>query len=112
MPRPLLILSQSGYLIQIVVINLHTRWQTVQIQISWLLQKPTDLDLHCLQNRVYPGSAGQGLSIGTDRPERTMEMPHNTASAQGLHYLPLIKQFFRHIIKDSDGPIQILGQLW
>ena len=22
--------------------------QTVQIQISWLLQKPTDLDLHCL----------------------------------------------------------------
>ena len=23
-------------------------WQTVQIQISWLLKKPTDLDLHCL----------------------------------------------------------------
>ena len=22
---------------------------------------PTDLDLHCLQDRVYPGSAGQGL---------------------------------------------------
>ena len=61
MPRPLLILSQSDYLIQIVAINLHTWWQTVQIQISWLLQKPTDLDLHCLQNRVYPGSAGQGL---------------------------------------------------
>ena len=34
----------------------------MQIQISWLLQKPTDLDLHCLQNRVYPGSAGQGLT--------------------------------------------------
>ena len=36
----------------------------MQIQISWLLQKPTDLDLHCLQkvlSRVYPGSAGQGL---------------------------------------------------
>ena len=59
MPRPLLIFSQSGYLIQIVVINLHTWWQTVQIQISWLLQKPTDLDLHCLQNRIYPDSAGQ-----------------------------------------------------
>ena len=27
-------------------------------------QKPTDLDLHCLQNRVYPGSAGQGLRVG------------------------------------------------
>ena len=62
MPHPLQIFSQSGYLIQIVAINLHTWWQTLQIQISWLLQKPTDLDLHCLQNRVYPGSAGQGLS--------------------------------------------------
>ena len=29
----------------------------MQIQISWL----TDLDLDCLQNRVYSGSAGQGL---------------------------------------------------
>ena len=24
-------------------------------------QLASDLDLHCLQNRVYPGSAGQGL---------------------------------------------------
>ena len=32
------------------------------MQISWLLQKPTDLDLHCLQRQGYPGSAGQGLS--------------------------------------------------
>ena len=24
--------------------------------------EPTDLDLHCLQDRAYPGSAGQGLS--------------------------------------------------
>ena len=35
----------------------------MQIQISWLLQKPTDLDLHYLQNRVYPGSAGQRLRL-------------------------------------------------
>ena len=73
MPCPLLIFSQSDYLVQIVAKNSHTYWQTVQIQISWLLQKPTDLDLHCLQRsqliwictvckgRVYPGSAGQGL---------------------------------------------------
>ena len=26
--------------------------QTVSIQISWLLQKPTDLDLHCLPLRM------------------------------------------------------------
>ena len=33
----------------------------MQIQISWLLQKPTDLDLHCLQKQGYLGSVGQGL---------------------------------------------------
>ena len=32
-----------------------TFWQTVQIQISWLLQKPTDLDLHCLQRQGVSG---------------------------------------------------------
>ena len=48
-PYPLLIFTQSDYLIQVVDINSNTDWQTVQIQISWLLQKPTDLDLHCLQ---------------------------------------------------------------
>ena len=37
--------------------------KTVQIQITWLLQKPTDLDLHCLKGKVYPGSAGQVLKI-------------------------------------------------
>ena len=30
---------------------------------SWLFQKPTDLDLHCLQNRIYLGSAGQLLTV-------------------------------------------------
>ena len=55
MPRPLLTFSQSDYLIQIVDINSHTKWQTVQIQISWLLQKPTDLDLHCLQRKGISG---------------------------------------------------------
>ena len=38
MPCPLLIFSQSNCLIQIVTINSNTKWQTVQIQISWLLQ--------------------------------------------------------------------------
>ena len=61
MPHPCLIFSQSGYLIQIIAIDLHPWWQTVQIQISWLLKKPTDLDLHHLQNRVHLGSAGLGL---------------------------------------------------
>ena len=52
---PLLIFSQSDYLIQIVAISSHTEWQTVQIKIRWLLQKPTDLDLHCLQKQGLSG---------------------------------------------------------
>ena len=55
MSRPLLIVSQSDSLILIVDINSHSEWQTVQIQISWLLQKPTDLDLHCLQRQGISG---------------------------------------------------------
>ena len=51
MPHPHLILSHSDSLIQIVDINSDTKWQIVQIQISWLLKKPTDLDLHCLQRQ-------------------------------------------------------------
>ena len=55
MPCPLLIFSQSDYLIWIVAINSHTEWQTVQIQNNWLLQKSTDLDLHCLQRQGISG---------------------------------------------------------
>ena len=35
----------------------------MQIQISWLLQKPTDLDLHCLLRQGMSCSAREGLSI-------------------------------------------------
>ena len=56
----LLIFSQSEYLIQVVHTNSNTSCQIVQIQISWLHQKPTELDLHC-KSRVYLGSVGQGL---------------------------------------------------
>ena len=54
-PHPFLIFSQSDYLMKVVDIDSQTEWQTVQIQISWLLQKPTDLDLHCLQRQVISG---------------------------------------------------------
>ena len=39
----------------------NTEWQTVQIQIS------------ICKSRAYPGSAGQGLSIRTDRPEQPVQ---------------------------------------
>ena len=38
----------------VVDINSLTEWHTVQIQISWL-QKPTALDLHCLQRQDISG---------------------------------------------------------
>ena len=41
--------SQSDYLILIIANNSHTKCQTVQIKVSWLLKKPTDLDLHYSQ---------------------------------------------------------------
>ena len=55
MPSPLLIFSQSDYLVQVVDTGSNTEWQTVKIQISWLLQNPTDLDLHCLQKEGTSG---------------------------------------------------------
>ena len=36
----------------------------VQIQIGWLLQKPTDLDLHCLLWQGMSCSAREGLKKG------------------------------------------------
>ena len=35
----------------------------MQIQISWLLQKPTDLDLHCLLRQGMSCLAREGLII-------------------------------------------------
>ena len=34
----------------------HVVWKTVWILISWLLQKPADLDLHCFHLSLYPVS--------------------------------------------------------
>ena len=47
---PLLIISQSDCLIYVVDKNSDIDWQIVRIQISWLIKKQTDRDLHCLQS--------------------------------------------------------------
>ena len=65
-PLPFLIFNQSNCLIQVVDTNSYTEWQTVQIQISWLLQKPTDLDLHCLQRQGISGLSRTRVSIAKD----------------------------------------------
>ena len=60
MPRPFLISSQFDYLLWVFDRNSHIKWQIEQIQISWL-QKPTDLDLHCLLRQGMPCLAREGL---------------------------------------------------
>ena len=35
----------------------------MQIQISWLLQKPTDLDLHCLQRQSISGFSRTRVNV-------------------------------------------------
>ena len=58
MTCPLLIVSQSDFLIQVVDTNLHNEWQTVQIQISRLLQ----IWIYTVyKGWAYPGLAGPGL---------------------------------------------------
>ena len=61
MPHLLLISSQSDYLIWVFDRKSHIQWQTVQIRISWLLQKPTDMDLHCLLRQGMSCSAREAL---------------------------------------------------
>ena len=78
MPRPLLIVSQSDSLIQIVDINLYTEWQKVQIQISWrsgIQCRPrsdspsivSDLGLHCLLRSAGPNKSKYGIYIVLDK---------------------------------------------
>ena len=40
----------------------------MQIQISWLLQKPTDLDLHCLQRQSISGFSRTRVKIKMKHP--------------------------------------------
>ena len=84
MPCPLQIFSQSDYTFWIVDINLHTEWQTVQIQISWLLQKPTDLDLHCLQRLGI-----SGFSRTRDKKKKKKIKISSAAVATDPLHLPL-----------------------
>ena len=92
MPRPFLIVSQSDYLILIVDINLHTEWQTVQIQISWLPQNPTDLDLHCLQR--------QGIS-GFSRTRVKSSENQGTLITQILGHRNSLWSWLKNLIKEK-----------
>ena len=40
------------------------------------------------------------------------QMPNNVLSDQGLHCLLYIQQYFRHIKREQNELVQILGQVW
>ena len=42
----------------------------MQIQISWLLQKPTDLNLHCLQRQGVSGFGSTRINIEKEAAHR------------------------------------------
>ena len=60
-PTP--IFSQSDYFIKVVDKNSHAEWQTVQIQIRWLLRSQLIWIYTVYKGRAYPGSAGLGLTL-------------------------------------------------
>ena len=45
----------------------------MQIQISWLLKKPTDLDLHCLQRQGISGLSRTRVKIGAYKIGSTLQ---------------------------------------
>ena len=80
----------------------------MQIQISWLLKKPTDLDLHCLQKQGVSGFSmsasvaqldapsdwrpgGRGFNPCRGRQHSFMEIDHEIFSTVILS-LPLIQE--------------------
>ena len=68
----------------------------MQIQISWLLKKPTDLDLHCLQKQGISGFSRTRVNVLTvlacgDRMFIYFELPgcaylSPLLNACGVHY--------------------------
>ena len=92
MPCPLLIFSQSDYLIRTVAINSYIEWQTVQFQISWLLQKPTDLELHCLQRQGISGISRTRVKVDiwSERRQNTFD---RVTAPESLS-IPLKKHLF------------------
>ena len=76
----------------------------MQIQISWLLQKPSDLDLHCLQRQGISGfpvaqldapfdwrPGGRGFNPHRGRQHSFVEIDHEIFSTVILS-LPLIQE--------------------
>ena len=110
MPCPLLIFSQSDYLIQVVDINFNTEWQTVQIQISWLLKnwlllKPTDLDLHCLQRQGISEFSRTRGNISLFFHETIIWYPKN-GTVDFHHFRRIIIFVTSHVLSCTPSPFE------
>ena len=93
------------YLIQVFDTNSNAERQTVQIQISWLLKKPTDLDLHCLQRQNISGFSRTRVKISF----RALSCKRNLAlKLDKIHYSGYIYCAFDIIQKVFflDGALQ------
>ena len=67
----------------------------MQIQISWLLQKPTDLDLHCLLKQGMSWSEREGLSFEQLCLEQYVDRVHGctTGTACAVYmYITILQQ--------------------
>ena len=114
MPHPLLIFSQSDYLIQVVIqINILNDKQCRSRSVGFLIRSQLIWIFTVCKGRTYPGSAGQDLINCIfpkywDRQERANsivpdqmlqnsvdpdQMLQNAASDQGLHCLPIFQHF-------------------
>ena len=83
----------------------------MQIQISWLLQRPTDLDLHCYtvcKDRVYPGSAGQRLINLPNEIFETITWPQDLIRDQKRIFLLQHEEvgLMSYLYANSDGSDQ------
>ena len=61
----------------------------MQIQISWLLQKPADLEIHCLLRQGMSCSAREGLKSYANGADSDKILQTD----QGLYCLPRLGQF-------------------
>ena len=102
--HPLVTVNQSNCMMQDLQQVLKLIFLNVQILIKSLLQKPSDLNPDCLQNRTNPGSARQRLrdhsllikgillyfagsdSRGVNQNSGMAVMPHNLSSYFGSEY--------------------------
>ena len=62
----------------------------MQIQISWLLQKPTDLDLHCLQRQGISGFSRTRVNVQVQgqHPHQWAPLPGSWLAARMADFTP------------------------